>query len=81
MVSGPETERRDRLERARLYLVCGAGADGGRRERLELPDLIRSAVAGGVDVVQLREKKLADDELTAVAAAARGAVPRGWERC
>lgn len=70
MVSGPETERRDRLERSRLYLVCGAGAEGGRREGVELPDLIRSAVAGGVEVVQLREKKLADDELTAVAAAA-----------
>jgi thiamine-phosphate pyrophosphorylase len=70
VVSGPETERRDRLERSRLYLVCGAGADGVRREGVELPDLIRSAVAGGVDVVQLREKKLADEELTAVASAA-----------
>ena len=70
MVSAPQTERRDRLERSRLYLVCAAGPDGVRREELELPDLIRSAVAGGVDVVQLREKRLADDELTAVASAA-----------
>ncbi len=70
MVSASETERRDRLERSRLYLVCGAGADAVRSEGVELPDLIRSAVAGGVDVVQLREKKLPDDELTAVASAA-----------
>ena len=62
-------------QRARLYLVCAAGPDGVRREELELPDLVRSAVAGGVDVVQLREKQLADDELTAVASAAGSAVP------
>ncbi len=49
--------------------MCAAGPDGVRREGLELPDLLRSAVAGGVDIVQLREKGLADDELTAVASA------------
>jgi thiamine-phosphate pyrophosphorylase len=70
VVSAPQTERRDRLERSRLYLVCAAGPDGVRPEGLALPDLIRSAVAGGVDVVQLREKRLADDELAAVASAA-----------
>ena len=69
MLSAPQTQRRDQLERARLYLVCGAGPDGVRREELGLADLIRSAVAGGVDIVQLREKRLADDELTAVASA------------
>jgi len=69
-LSAPQTERRDRLERARLYLVCGAGSDGVRREDVELPDLIRSAVTGGVDIVQLREKRLGDDELTAIASAA-----------
>ena len=68
-MSDPQTERRDRLDPARLYLVCASSADGVRQEELELPDLIRSAVAGGVDVVQLREKRLADDELTAVASA------------
>ncbi len=36
-----------------------------------LPDLLRAAIAGGVDVVQLREKHLPDDELAAVAHAAR----------
>jgi thiamine-phosphate pyrophosphorylase len=35
----------------------------------ELPELIRSAIAGGVDVVQLREKQLDDEELVAVARA------------
>jgi len=70
VVPAQQTDRRDRLERSRLYLVCGAGPDGVRREGVELPDLIRAAVAGGVDILQLREKKLADDELTAVASAA-----------
>jgi thiamine-phosphate pyrophosphorylase len=57
-------ERRARLATARLYLVCGASPDGSK-----LPDLLRGAVAGGVDMVQLREKRLPDDELTSVAAA------------
>jgi thiamine-phosphate pyrophosphorylase len=55
-------ERRARLTAARLYLVCDATPDGS-----ELPDLLRAAVAGGVDIVQLREKRLPDDELLAVA--------------
>jgi thiamine-phosphate pyrophosphorylase len=55
-------ERRERLRRARLYLVLGATPSRG-----SLPDLVRAAAAGGVDVVQLREKMLADDELAAVA--------------
>jgi thiamine-phosphate pyrophosphorylase len=60
------SERRARLAAARLYLVCGAAPAGG-----ELPKLLRGAIAGGVDVVQLREKRLPDDELAAVAHAAR----------
>ena len=68
MVSAPQTERRDRLERARLYLVC-APARTAPAQGLELPDLLRAAVAGGVDIVQLREKQLGDDELAAVALA------------
>jgi thiamine-phosphate pyrophosphorylase len=59
-------ERRTRLEAARLYLVLDAQPPGRT-----LPDLIRSAAAGGVDVVQLREKNLPDEELAAVAHAAR----------
>ncbi|HTB71033.1 MAG TPA: thiamine phosphate synthase [Solirubrobacteraceae bacterium] len=64
-------ERRARLDAARLYLVCDA-KPGGR----ELADVIRAAVAGGVDVVQLRDKQLGDDELAAVANAARAVCER-----
>ncbi len=62
-------DRRERLRASRLYLVCGVPGeppDPGR-----LPDLLRAAVAGGTDIVQLREKRLGDEELTAVAHAAR----------
>jgi thiamine-phosphate pyrophosphorylase len=61
----PGSERRARMAAARLYLVCGANPDGR-----ELPTLLRAAVAGGVDVVQLREKHLPDEELASVARAA-----------
>jgi thiamine-phosphate pyrophosphorylase len=59
-------DRRARLEAARLYLVTDSAPRGG-----ELPELLRAAAAGGVDVVQLRDKRLADDQLLAVAHAAR----------
>jgi thiamine-phosphate pyrophosphorylase len=62
----PSAERRARLGAARLYLVCGADPDGS-----ELPTLLRGAIAGGVDIVQLREKHLPDEELASVAKAAR----------
>jgi thiamine-phosphate pyrophosphorylase len=65
------SERRARLAAARLYLVCDA-KPGGR----ELIDVVRPAVAGGVDVVQLRDKRLPDDELAAVANAARALCER-----
>ncbi|HXB63341.1 MAG TPA: thiamine phosphate synthase [Solirubrobacteraceae bacterium] len=55
-------QRRARLLQARLYLVCDA-QPGGR----ELADVLRAAIAGGVDVVQLRDKRLGDEELTAFA--------------
>lgn len=54
--------RRARLAAARLYLVCDA-KPGGR----ELTGVLRAAIAGGVDIVQLRDKRLRDDELTDVA--------------
>jgi thiamine-phosphate pyrophosphorylase len=66
-------ERRARLDAARLYLVCGANPDtpsGSQGER-ELPTMLRAAVAGGVDVVQLREKQMPDVELASVARPAR----------
>lgn len=58
-------ERRARLAAARLYLVCDS-RPGGR----ELSEVLRAAIVGGVDVVQLREKRLSDGELTVVAHAA-----------
>jgi thiamine-phosphate pyrophosphorylase len=67
-------ERRARLATARLYLVCPEG--GGAHGEGELPGLVREAVAGGVDVVQLREKHLGDDELAAVANAMRALCER-----
>ncbi len=65
------SERRARLAAARLYLVCGGAPDASA-----LPALLRGAIAGGVDIVQLREKHLADDELAAVAGAARALCER-----
>jgi thiamine-phosphate pyrophosphorylase len=59
-------DRRARLATARLYLVCGASPDGRA-----LPDLLRGAIAGGVDIVQLREKHLPDERLVSVASATR----------
>jgi thiamine-phosphate pyrophosphorylase len=64
-------QRRERLTAARLYLVCGSFPDASA-----LPDLVRGAVSGGVDIVQLRDKELPDDELAAVANAARALCER-----
>jgi thiamine-phosphate pyrophosphorylase len=61
----PGASRRAQLDRARLYLVCDAHPSGR-----ELSEVLHGAIAGGVQVVQLREKQLADDELTALAHAA-----------
>jgi thiamine-phosphate pyrophosphorylase len=65
------SERRERLAGTRLYLVCDSAP-----RRHELPDLLRAASAGGVDIVQLRDKQLSDDELAAVANAARALCER-----
>ncbi|MGD1058064.1 MAG: thiamine phosphate synthase [Solirubrobacteraceae bacterium] len=64
-------ERRERLAAARLYLVCDSSPGAG-----ELPDMLRGAVAGGIDIFQLRDKHLPDDELTAVANATRALCER-----
>jgi len=45
--------RRERLRTARLYLVCEALPRGREPE-----PLLEAALAGGVDIVQLREKEL-----------------------
>jgi thiamine-phosphate pyrophosphorylase len=59
-------ERRALLAAARLYLVCDA-RPGGR----ELTSVIAAAVAGGVGVVQLRDKHTPPEQLTGVATSAR----------
>jgi thiamine-phosphate pyrophosphorylase len=72
----PGAERRARLAAARLYLVCPQRSHEASGAGRELPDLVRAAVAGGVDIVQLREKQLPDDELVAVANAMRALCER-----
>lgn len=49
----PGPLRRERLRTARLYFVCDAQPHGEDPE-----PLLRAALAGGVDIVQLREKSL-----------------------
>jgi thiamine-phosphate pyrophosphorylase len=68
-------DRRARLATARLYLVCGSISDASSTEDT-LPELLRAAIAGGVDIVQLREKQLPDEQLVAVANAARALCER-----
>lgn len=55
--------RRERLARSRLYLVL-AGGDGY---------VLEPALRGGVDIVQLRDKDLADEELLVAAKPFRAA--------
>jgi thiamine-phosphate pyrophosphorylase len=67
---GPEQPRtgqtrRAKLQTARLYLICDSRPRG--RDLLEL---LRASIAGGVDIVQLRDKRLSDDELLPFARAA-----------
>ena len=57
MTDGIAERRREWLQRARLYLVCEA-RPGGR----DPEELLRPALRGGVDVVQLREKSGHDAE-------------------
>lgn len=60
--SPPGARRREQLAAARLYLVCDANPRGR-----PLETVLRAAIAGGVDVVQLREKRLGDEPLTDLA--------------
>jgi thiamine-phosphate pyrophosphorylase len=59
-------DRRARLQQAALYLIC-ATRPGGRA----LDDVLAAALAGGVDIVQLRDKHATDEQLLAAAAVAR----------
>lgn len=67
----PGARRRALLARARLYLVCPSREQTPGAGPSELPELLRAAVAGGVDIVQLREKQLGDDQLLALASSVR----------
>lgn len=58
-------DRRARLAPARLYLVCGCMP--GERE---LEDFLPAAISGGVDIVQLRDKRLEDGFLAEAASVA-----------
>jgi len=49
--------RRERLRTARLYFVCDA------RPQTDLESLLRAALTGGADIVQLREKELGRAEI------------------
>lgn len=55
-------DRRRRLAAARLYLVCDARPAGRA-----LADVLPAAIAGGIDVFQLREKELSASELLPIA--------------
>jgi thiamine-phosphate pyrophosphorylase len=64
-------QRRRRLAEARLYFVCEArpgGEDAG--------PLLEAALAGGVDLVQLRDKHGSDELLVQAAAGFRAAADR-----
>ncbi|HWX74408.1 MAG TPA: thiamine phosphate synthase [Solirubrobacteraceae bacterium] len=61
-----QVKRRERLAQARLYFVC---PELGEAAEARLPELVRAAVAGGADIVQLREKELDEDRLVAAARA------------
>jgi thiamine-phosphate pyrophosphorylase len=74
-VQDPGADRRARLAAARLYLVCGSTTDASAGEEA-LPALLRGAIAGGVEIVQLREKHLPDEQLVAVANVARALCER-----
>jgi thiamine-phosphate pyrophosphorylase len=58
-------QRRARMAAARLYLVCNC-MPGDR----DLGEFLVEAIAGGVDVVQLREKQLEDEFLAEAASVA-----------
>jgi thiamine-phosphate pyrophosphorylase len=58
--------RRERLRTARLYFVCDARPHGEDPEAL-----LRAALSGGADIVQLREKRLGRAEIERAAATFR----------
>ena len=62
-------DRRERLRRARLYFVTDI--------RPDLEQLLAAAIAGGADMVQLRDKSASDEELLAAGEVFRRACDAG----
>jgi thiamine-phosphate pyrophosphorylase len=71
MSTGAGERRRDRLSRARLYVVTDA-----RRERGDLEDFLESILEAGVDIVQMREKEAEGGDLVRWGQAFREAAVR-----
>ncbi len=63
--------RRRAIGEARLYFVCEGRPDGG-----DPGPLLDAALAGGVEVIQLRDKQLDDEQLVAAASRFRVAADR-----
>ena len=61
MTSG--AERRERLDRSRLYFVVEGSVRGRPAD-----EIVAAALDGGADLVQLRDKEASDEELLATAA-------------
>jgi thiamine-phosphate pyrophosphorylase len=70
-MSGPGDARRERLARARLYLVTGARTAQG-----DLDSFLDTVLAAGVDLVQLREKQAEAGDLLRWSTAFRNAADR-----
>lgn len=71
--SRPSAAARERLERSRLYLCTDA-----RREQGDLDRFVAACFAGGVDIIQLRDKSLeAAEELRLLEVLARRAEEAG----
>ncbi|HEX2233116.1 MAG TPA: thiamine phosphate synthase [Thermoleophilaceae bacterium] len=68
----PGTRRRERLRDARLYMAVERRPPGSR----SLEQLLDAALAGGVDMVQLRDKEASDEELLGAAEVFRRACDR-----
>ena len=67
----PMPKPTEQLDQARLYFVCEAGDDPPRS-----PTLLEAALAGGTDLIQLRDKDADDERLLAAAPAFRAAADR-----
>jgi thiamine-phosphate pyrophosphorylase len=63
--------RRRAISEARLYFVCEARPDGS-----DAGPLLDAALRGGGEMVQLRDKRIADEDLVAAAGAFREAADR-----